>query len=191
MNKLLKKYSLKIPNNVTVLYCNNKKIITVIGPLNKKSIRINLELKFLQDIKVLFVTSNSLYKVSNSKKKATKALRGTSIALIKQMFLETTTVLYKKLKFIGVGYKVFYSKEATNNLLLFKLGFSHSIYFKIPNTIKIFCFKQTKLFLYGTSYQSVAQITSLVRSCKSPEPYKGKGILYENEKIKLKEGKKT
>lgn len=191
MNKLLKKYSLKIPNNITVLYCNNKKIITVIGPLNKKSIKIKLKLKLSESNKLLYVTSSPLDKLSNNNKKALKALRGTSVALIKQLFLETSTIFYKKLKFVGVGYKVFCTENISTNLLLFKLGFSHSIYFKIPDNIKIFCLKQTKLFLYGTSCQSVTQIAALVQSCKKPEPYKGKGILYENEKIQLKEGKKT
>jgi large subunit ribosomal protein L6 len=73
---------------------------------------------------------------------------------------------------------------------MFKLGYSHSLYFKIPEQLIIFCLKFTKLFIYGNSYQNVTQIASLIRSYKKPEPYKGKGILYETEKILLKEGKK-
>ena len=61
---------------------------------------------------------------------------------------------------------------------------------KTSKKIKIFCLKTTELFIYGNSYQNVTQTASLIRSYKKPEPYKGKGILYDTEKITLKEGKK-
>lgn len=76
------------------------------------------------------------------------------------------------------------------DLLHFKLGYSHFIYFKIPKNLKIFCLKANKLFILGNSYLFVTQIAALIRSYKVPEPYKGKGILYTTEKIALKEGKK-
>ena len=66
----------------------------------------------------------------------------------------------------------------------------HPIYFKIPLKTKIFSLKLTKLFLYGYSYQELTSTASKIRVNKAPEPYKGKGILYENEQITLKEGKK-
>lgn len=76
------------------------------------------------------------------------------------------------------------------DLLHFKLGYSHMIYFKIPINLKIYCLKANKLFILGDSYLFVTQIASLIRSYKVPEPYKGKGIVYTTEKIILKEGKK-
>ena len=78
-----------------------------------------------------------------------------------------------------------------NYILHFKLGFSHQIYFKISNTLNVFCLKATTIFVCGNSYQEISQICASIRSCKYPEPYKGKGILYENEKISIKEGKKV
>jgi large subunit ribosomal protein L6 len=71
------------------------------------------------------------------------------------------------------------------------LGYSHQIYFKISHTLNVFCLKATSIFISGNSYQEVSQISALIRSYKYPEPYKGKGILYENEKIVIKEGKKV
>jgi large subunit ribosomal protein L6 len=56
--------------------------------------------------------------------------------------------------------------------------------------LKIFCLKSNKLFILGNSYLFVTQIAALIKSYKTPEPYKGKGILYATEKISLKEGKK-
>jgi large subunit ribosomal protein L6 len=90
-----------------------------------------------------------------------------------------------------VGYRAFDVDNFENKLLLFKLGYSHSIYFKIPIESQIFCLKRTKLFIHGNSYQDITKIAAFIRSYKKPEPYKGKGILYETEKIILKEGKKV
>lgn len=183
-------YKIKIPKDIVVLYCNKKNILTVCGLLTKKTLKINLEIKLKKEEKIISITNNTNFKLSNKKKKNIKALQGTTIALIKQLFMETSTLIYKKLVFVGVGYRTFDVENFPNKLLLFKLGFSHSIYYKIPENIKIFCLKRTNLFVYGNSYQNVSQTASKIQSYKTPELYKGKGILYENQKIKLKEGKK-
>jgi len=184
------KYSIKIPNNNIVLYCKQKKIITVIGFLGKKTLKLKLELKVLKAEKTIIVTQNAFFKLSNNEKKRLKSLQGTTYALIKQLLIETSSIIYQKLKFVGVGYRAFDVKEFENKLFMFKLGYSHPIYFKIPKEVNTFCLKLTKLFIFGNSYQNVTKTTSLIQSYKLPEPYKGKGILYENQKIKLKEGKK-
>lgn len=184
------KYLIKIPNNSTILYSEKKKIIIVIGPLATKTLKLNLKLKVSSDQKTIVVTSTPFLKISNNQKKKIKSFQGTVCALIKQSLIETSTIFYQKLKFVGVGYRAFDLQDFENKLLMFKLGYSHPIYFKIPNNLKIFCLKLTKLFIYGNSYHNVTKISSLIQSYKMPEPYKGKGILYENEKIQLKEGKK-
>lgn len=129
--------------------------------------------------------------MSNNKKKILKSIQGTTIALIKQIILEISVVLCRKLKFIGVGYKAFPIEVYNNQLLHLRLGYSHQIYYKIPKNLTIFCIKSTNLFIFGNSYQFVHQIAAIIRSYKVPEPYKGKGILYDNEKIAIKEGKKV
>lgn len=191
MKNIKKKHVIKIPKNVTILYCNEKKIITLIGPLSQKSLKLKVKIELLTNERLIKVTSNPFSKISNSQKKNILAIQGTTISLIKQLILETSHVLYKKLKLVGVGYRSFDVEEFEETLLSLKLGYSHPIYFKIPKKSKIFCLKKTKLFIYGNSYQDVTQTASLIRSYKKPEPYKGKGILYENEKINLKEGKKV
>ena len=119
------------------------------------------------------------------------ALQGTALALIKQAVIETSYLLYTKLKFVGIGYRALPIDQLDDKLLSFKLGYSHSIFFKPTSDTNIFCLKRTKLFVWGNSYKDITKIASKIRSYKKPEPYKGKGILYENEKIKLKEGKKV
>jgi large subunit ribosomal protein L6 len=191
MKFINKKYSIKISNNNTVLYCNKKNIITVIGPLTQKSLKLKLKISILENQKIIQVSSKSLVKLSNNKKKNISSLRGTTVALIKQLILETSFILYKKLKFVGVGYRGFEIENFKDKLLMLKLGYSHSIYFKTPKNLNIFCLKLTKLFIFGHSYQNITQTASLIKSYKTPEPYKGKGILYDNEIIKLKKGKKS
>ena len=186
-----KKYSIKISKNNTVLYCNKKNILTIIGPLTKKSLKLKLKIKIFENKKTILVLSTPLTELSNNEKKNIKSLKGTTVALVKQLILETSSVMYKKLKFVGVGYRGFEVENFNYKLLMLKLGYSHSIYFKTPKSLNIFCFKLTKLFIYGSTYHDVTQTASLIRSYKKPEPYKGKGILYDNELIKLKKGKKN
>lgn len=185
------KYIIKIPNHITVLYFDDKDILTIIGPLKKKSLSLKLKVIFSEDQKMITVSSNPCLKISNKQKKNINALKGTTTAIIKQVMLETSYLLYQKLKFVGIGYRTFDVDNFENRLLMFRLGYSHPIFFKVNEEAKIFCLKRIKLFIYGNSYQNLTQTAALIRSYKKPEPYKGKGILYENEKISLKEGKKV
>lgn len=119
-----------------------------------------------------------------------KKIQGTTVAKIKQILIESTYTLYQKLNLVGVGYRVF-AHEQLKNQIYFKLGYSHLIYFKIPSELNTHCQKFTKLFLFGNcSFDLLTQTASQIRVCKLPEPYKGKGILYDQEKIVLKKGKK-
>lgn len=190
MNIKEKKQTFKIPNNIQAFYCKQKKIIIFKGPLNQKSLKINKLLTINNTKQQLTIIENSDKKLSNNQKRKLQALKITTISLIKQLLIETTAIMYQKLKLVGVGYRAFPVDNLEDYLLLLKLGYSHPVYFKIPVNTNIFCLKLTKLFIYGSSYQQVTLTTSKIRLNKIPEPYKGKGILYDNEKIILKEGKK-
>lgn len=186
---LQNKYVIKIPENITVLYCDKKKIITFIGPLKKKSLKIGTKLFFINNL--LIVTNLSNIKKYDANKKALKMLQGTTLAMIKHALIEINYKLYHKLKFIGVGYRSFQMENPIQNQIFLKLGYSHIIYFKIPNPIQSHIIKFTKLFIFGNcSYQEITKLAASIRDCKIPEPYKGKGILYYEENIILKKGKK-
>jgi large subunit ribosomal protein L6 len=191
MTTFSKRYLIKIPKDISVLYCEKKKLLTFIGPLSRKSLQLKLKILILKPKNHIIITRLSFFGMSGNEKKKLKAVQKTTIALIKQIILEISFVFSKKLIFVGVGYKTFPIELFKNNILHFKLGYSHQIYFKISNTLNVFCFKATTIFISGNSYQEVSQVSSLIRSYKYPEPYKGKGILYENEKIAIKEGKKV
>jgi large subunit ribosomal protein L6 len=189
--KMQKKNTIKIPKDILIIYSSSKKIITLVGPIKTRSLKLKLKLNIINSLNLIEVTLNPFIKTSNNAKKQIKAIQGTTVALLKQVMIEASSLIYKKLKLVGVGYRAFDVDEFKNDLLMFKLGYSHPLYFKIPFNLNIVCLKFTKLYIYGNSYQTVTQTASLIRSYKTPEPYKGKGILYEGEKIVLKEGKKV
>jgi large subunit ribosomal protein L6 len=189
----VRKYAIKIPSNIIVLYCCKKKIIVLIKKEEKKLLKLAVKILIDNNSRQIFVTRVSNSRISKNKIKKLSALQGTTTALIKQNLVEISATFYKKLRFVGVGYRATPVPKLDNkNLLLIRLGLSHPLYFNIINKpVKIFCLKLTRLFIYGNSYQSVNQAAARVRLYKTPEPYKGKGILYNTEKIKLKVGKRV
>ena len=185
-----KKYTIKIPKDISLIYCNQKKIITFFGNKSHRSLKLKVHI-FIDSIKkTIKVSSLPFSEISNNEKKKIKGIQGTTVALLKQMLTEVSTIIYKKLKIIGVSYRAVIEESFKNQLLLLKLGFSHLVYFRISKKLSLFCKKRTQLFVSGNSYKDITNIAALIRNLKKPEPYKGKGILYENEKIALKAGKK-
>jgi large subunit ribosomal protein L6 len=190
MKNLKKKSSLKIPKNIQILYCDKKNIITFVGPLLKKSLKLKIKIFLISSLNLLIASQVSTEHKSVIRVKDIKKLQNTTIAKIRQILIETTYLLHCKLNLIGVGYRVF-KHEKLENQIYFKLGYSHLIYFRIPLRVNVYCQKFTKLFLFGkSSYDLLTQTAAQIRNCKLPEPYKGKGILYDQEKIVLKKGKK-
>lgn len=181
-----KKISIKIPINISVFYSKQKSVIVFKNRIKTRFLSINqgLILTFIGNQISIFV--NPFIAISNNTKKKLNFLKKTLLSFFKHFLIECQVSIYNKLKLVGVGYKVF--KTNFKNILLFKLGFSHPIYFRLDFTISII--KSTKLFVMSSFYQNSSRALSLVRALKLPEPYKGKGILYDNEVIKIKEGKK-
>lgn len=187
---IIDKSIIKIPNDIHFIYNSKKKIIILIGVFSRKALKLKVQLLVFKSKNLIEVTPLPFFKISKDKQKKINILQGTYVALIKQLIVEISVIIYRKLKLIGVGYRTLEVDYSKNKLLLFKLGYSHFLYFKVLPPIKTFCLKLTKLFIYGSSYTNIMQMASLIRSYKKPEPYNGKGILYDVERIVLKEGKK-
>ncbi|KAF5752982.1 60S ribosomal protein L6 mitochondrial [Tripterygium wilfordii] len=96
---------------------------------------------------------------------------------------------FRFLKIVGVGYKA--RAEAEGGQLFLKLGYSHEVELTVPPAVRVFCFKNNVVCCTGIDKQRVHQFAAAVRSCKPPEVYKGKGIMYIDEVIKKKQGKKS
>lgn len=191
MNYITKRHIIKIPKNVSMYYCDTTRIVIFANSFSQRALTLKTKIIIERRKKVIKVTREPFFNISNNEKKRLKAIQGTQVIMLKQMLLDISLLFCKKLNLVGVGFRVSTLKISSLNLLHFKLGYSHYIYFKIPKNLEIFCLKANKLFILGYSYLFVTQVAALVRSFKIPEPYKGKGILYTTEKITLKEGKKV
>jgi large subunit ribosomal protein L6 len=115
----------------------------------------------------------------------TKALHGLSRALLNNMVRGVTEGFVKKLEIQGVGFKAAVQGKEVNMVL----GFSHPIVYPIPDQIKVTVEENTKLTIEGPDRQVVGQVAAELRSFYPPEPYKGKGVRYSDERVIRKEGK--
>jgi len=144
----------------------------------------------------LSLALNSLVKVSNEGGKLTfapvdesreaNAMSGTMRQLVNNMVQGVTKGFEKKLTLVGVGFRA----AAQGNKLNLQIGFSHPVAKEMPAGITVACPTQTEIVIKGADRQAVGQIAAEVRAIRPPEPYKGKGIRYSDERVSLKETKK-
>src|SRR6267378_8381343 len=114
-----------------------------------------------------------------------KALHGLSRALVNNMVKGVAEGFVKKLEIQGVGFKA----AVTGKIVNLSLGYSHPIVYSIPDQIKVTVEENTKLTIEGPDRQTVGQVAAEIRSFYPPEPYKGKGVRYSDERVIRKEGK--
>src|SRR5208282_2431426 len=114
-----------------------------------------------------------------------KALHGLSRAIVNNMVKGVSDGFVKKLEIQGVGFKASVQGKNVN----LALGYSHPVNYPIPDQIKVTVEENTKVTIEGPSKQMVGQVAAEIRSFYPPEPYKGKGVRYANEKVRRKEGK--
>ncbi len=114
-----------------------------------------------------------------------RALHGLSRALLHNMVKGVSDGFMKKLEISGVGFKA----AVTGKSVSLSLGYSHPIVYDIPDQIKVTVEENTKITIEGPDKQLVGKVASELRSFYPPEPYKGKGVKYSDEKIQRKEGK--
>jgi large subunit ribosomal protein L6 len=176
MSRIGKKI-ISIPNGVEVSYSHP--VFTVKGPQG------TLTKNFKKDIEIT-VTPSEITLVPKKETLESRALWGTYASHIINMVSGVTTPFVKKLILEGIGYK----SEVKGENLVMALGFSHQVIVPIPTALKL---TAEKNIIIGTSIDKevVGEFMAKIRSMKKPEPYKGKGMRYEGEVIKRKQGKKT
>jgi len=165
-----------IPGGVTVNV--NKNVVTVKGKGGE--LKETIHPRITIDVK-----DNEVLVIRKTDERTDRALHGTTRANIANMVKGIAEGFTKKLELVGVGYKA----EVKGKNLQLALGFSHSIVFRAPETIKIEAPTQTSVVISGVDKQLVGLIAAKIRSFKPPEPYKGKGVKYEGEVIRRKAGK--
>lgn len=117
--------------------------------------------------------------------KESRALHGLTRALVHNMVVGVTDSYKKSLEIVGVGYKA----ELKGKNLLLTIGYSHPIYFIPPDEIKLEVPSPTQIIISGNDKELVGLVAAKIRSFRKPEPYKGKGIKYSDERILRKAGK--
>jgi len=171
------KIPIKLPKNVHSSY--NDTILIIKGEFGilKKQIPNMFNIRYENNIIYLDLKNYNIRKIG--------ALYGLYRTLIFNMVIGVSEQFELALKLNGVGYKAYIEK----NILILNLGYSHLIKKIIPNDIFVKVLKNTNIVIKSCEKEKLGLFVSQLRSCRPPEPYKGKGILFENEIIKYKKGK--
>jgi large subunit ribosomal protein L6 len=171
------KSPIELPKGADVQIAANQ--VTVKGPLGTLSYTMHPLVGLHQKDGVLQVVCNDESPESN-------ALSGTTRALVNNMVKGVTTGFERKLSLVGVGYRA----SVQGNALKLQLGFSHDVIHDLPAGVKAETPSQTEIVIKGANKQQVGQVAAEVRAYRPPEPYKGKGVRYVDEVVRLKETKK-
>jgi large subunit ribosomal protein L6 len=154
-------------------------LISVKGPLGTLSQAIT------SNVKVEKIDNHLEIKLNEDTRQA-NAISGTLRALIANMVQGVSKGFERKLMLVGVGYRA----QAQGDKLNLTLGFSHPVVHQVPVGVKVETPTQTEIIIKGADKQLVGQVAADVRNYRPPEPYKGKGVRYADERIVLKETKK-
>lgn len=170
------KVPILIPKDVKVKLTDS--IFEVVGPGGQLTQRIPPE------IEISIEPEQIVVKRANDHR-TTRSLHGLTRVLIANMVTGVTNGFEKVLEIQGVGYRA----DLQGKTLRLNLGFSHPILFPLPEGIKVEVERQTNIKVKGIDKQLVGSVAAKIRSFRSPDPYKGKGIRYADEYVKLKVGK--
>ena len=154
-------------------------LISVKGPLGTLSQRLSTTVEVSRD------GDDIVFKALDESIQ-TNAMSGTLRSLVANMLQGVTKGYERKLQLVGVGYRA----QAQGDKLNLTLGFSHPVVHQMPKGIKVETPVQTEILIKGIDKQIVGQVAAEVRGYRPPEPYKGKGVRYSDERVVLKETKK-
>ena len=169
------KYPIVIPDGVKIDLKGN--LIKVSGTKGQQSWSIHANIK--AEVNDDTITIN---RIDNSS--LSRSLHGTTRQIINNMVIGVSEGFEKELEIVGVGYQA----SLEGNRLRLQIGYSHDVYFDLPEGINASA-DRTSIKINGIDKQLVGSVASKIRSFRKPEPYKGKGIRYKGEYIKIKQGK--
>jgi large subunit ribosomal protein L6 len=171
------KLPIKLPQGVSVTI-DGDNVVTVKGPKGTLSQKVNKDIKVSQESGEIIVSRPS-------DAKPHRAMHGLYRALINNMVIGVTNGFEKALVLEGVGYRA----QAAGKQLTLNVGYSHPVVFDAPDSITYETPTPNRIVVKGIDKQQVGAIAADIRATRKPEPYLGKGIRYENEVIRRKEGK--
>ncbi|MGG3891671.1 50S ribosomal protein L6 [Metabacillus fastidiosus] len=176
MSRIGKK-PIEIPSGVTITISDDNHV-SVKGPKGELTRSFNPDMKIVVEDNVLTVSRPS-------ETKEHRALHGTTRSLLGNMVEGISKGFERGLELIGVGYRA----SKSGNKLVLNVGYSHPVEIVPEDGVEIEVPSQTKIVVKGTDKERVGAIASNIRQVRPPEPYKGKGIRYEGEHVRRKEGK--
>ena len=165
-----------IPEGVKVSFEGS--LIKVNGSKGSLEFKANKDMSITESEGMIIVDR----KVDNREQ---KSLHGTTRQMINNMVIGVSEGFSKELEIIGVGYQA----QVQGRRLQLQLGFSHDIYFDMPDGISVIAANRTEVKVEGIDKQLVGAVAAKIRSFRPPEPYKGKGIRYKGEYVRSKQGK--
>jgi len=167
----------ELPSGVEVKLSDNE--IEVKGGKGSLVLARNSVVDINQDGSILTFSAKNSTKFS-------RAMSGTTRALVNNMVHGVSQGFQKKLQLIGVGYRA----QAQGKKLNLTLGFSHPVVYELPEGVKAELPTQTEIVLTSADKQKLGQVAAEIRAFRPPEPYKGKGVRYADENVRRKEAKK-
>lgn len=168
---------IKIPQSVKIQVDGDQVLVT--GPRGKQKVSLHEKLKLEQrddEIKILADYRGDTI---------ARAQMGTLYALLNNMIIGVSTGFQKQLRLVGVGYRAAISGKT----LELNLGYSHPIKYDLPDIVDVKVNANTQIVLESCDKQVLGQVAALIKQMRPPEPYKGKGVLFEGERILRKAGK--
>ena len=172
----LGKTPIDVPNGIEIKVDGRK--------LNVKGPKGDLSLELKEGLSVNVENGKATVEIDDEKK-VSGSFHGLYRSLLNNMIIGTSKGFEKKLTLIGVGYRA----AVQGSKLDLQLGYSHPVQLDIPKTIQVSVEKSTSITITGADKHTVGQFAAAIRAKKAPEPYKGKGIRYENEYVRKKAGK--
>lgn len=170
------KRTIEVPKGVTVTL--DGQTVSVKGPKGERSWTVADEIEVTQ-------AEDGLHLAIREDNQRSRAMWGLSRTLVDNMVVGVTTGFEKSLDLVGVGYRAAMKGDA----LSLQLGFSHEVDIQPPAGVTFAVPKQTEIKISGADKQAVGQIAAVIRKLRPPEPYKGKGVRYTDERVRRKAGK--
>ena len=171
------KEPVELPKGVE--FKQNGNVVTLKGSNGELSLELNSEVELTQEDNVLKLAPRSGSRFAT-------AIVGTMRSILANMVTGVSAGFERKLQLVGVGYRA----KAEGKKLNLTLGFSHPVEYEVPEGISVETPSQTEIVIKGADKQKVGQVSAEIRSFRPPEPYKGKGVRYADERVMLKEAKK-
>ncbi|MFD1207105.1 MULTISPECIES: 50S ribosomal protein L6 [Sporosarcina] len=168
---------IEVPEGVTVTLGENN-VVTVKGPKGELTNTFNKDIKIEQEGNIITVS-----RPSDSKEH--RSIHGTTRSLLNNMVVGVSQGFERALELIGVGYRA----QLQGKKLVLNVGYSHPVEFTPEDGVEVEVPSNTKVIVRGINKERVGALASNIRQVRPPEPYKGKGIKYEGEHIRRKEGK--